>query len=72
LLDEHFRTQGRTKWYEALEEMQQDLDDYLVTYNTKRPHQGRNMKGATPYAVFKKGLPKATKMEPRKTAENTT
>ncbi len=45
LLDEHFRIQGRTKWYEALEEMQQDLDDYLVTYNTKRPHQGRNMKG---------------------------
>lgn len=71
LLDEHFRIQGRTKWYEALEEMQQDLDDYLVTYNTKRPHQGRNMKGATPYAVFKKGLPKATKKEPRKTAENT-
>ncbi|QOR37146.1 IS481 family transposase [Billgrantia diversa] len=71
LLDEHFRIQGRTKWYEALEEMQQDLDDYLATYNTKRPHQGRNMKGATPYAVFKKGLPKETKKEPRKTAENT-
>ncbi|MCK2182806.1 IS481 family transposase [Halomonas getboli] len=71
LLDEHFRIQGRTKWYEAVEEMQQDLDDYLVIYNTKRPHQGRNMKGATPYAVFKKGLPKGTKKEPRKTAENT-
>lgn len=27
LLDEHFRIQGRTKWYEALDEMQQDLDD---------------------------------------------
>jgi hypothetical protein len=25
----------------------------------------------TPYAVFKKGLPKATKKETRKTAENT-
>lgn len=22
------------------------------------PYQGRNMKGMTPYAVFKKGLPK--------------
>lgn len=71
LLDEHFRIQGRTKWYEALEEMQADLDDYLVIYNTKRPHQGLNMKGMTPYAVFKKGPPKATKKEPRKTAENT-
>ncbi|PSJ20573.1 IS481 family transposase, partial [Halomonas sp. ND22Bw] len=68
LLDEHFRIQGRTKWYEALEEMQQDLDDYLIVYNTKRPHQGRNMKGTTPYAVFKKGLPKGAKKEPRKTA----
>ena len=67
LLDEHFRIQGRTKWYEALDEMQTDLDDYLVTYNTKRPHQGRNMKGMTPYTVFKKGLPKTLKKEARKT-----
>lgn len=37
--------------------MQTDLDDYFVIYNTKRPHQGRNMKGMTPYAVFKKGSP---------------
>ncbi len=29
------------------------------------------MKGVAPYAIFKKGLPKATKKEPRKTAENT-
>ena len=71
LLDEHFRIQGRTKWYEALDEMQTDLDDYLVTYNTKRPHQGRNMKGMTPYTVFKKGLPKTLKKEARKKTENT-
>ncbi|WP_203234814.1 hypothetical protein [Modicisalibacter coralii] len=56
---------------ETLVKIAPDLDDYLVTYNMKRPHQGRNMKGATPYAVFKKGLPKGTKKEPRKTAENT-
>ena len=71
LLDEHFRIQGRTKWYEALEEMQTDLDDYLVIYNTKRPHQGRNTKGITPYVAFKKGLPKSPKKELRKTSENT-
>lgn len=29
------------------------------------------MKGMTPYAAFKKGLPKATKKEPRKMVENT-
>ncbi len=25
-------------------------------YNTKRPHQGRNMNGMTPLKAFKKGL----------------
>lgn len=58
LLDEHFRIQGRSKWYESVEEMQTDLDAYLVHYNTKRPHQGRMMEGRTPYTVFKAGLPK--------------
>ena len=39
---------ARKKWFETIEEMQIDLDAYLVTYNTKRPHQGRAMKGRTP------------------------
>ena len=56
LLDEHFRIKGREKFYESLEEMQKDLDEYLVFYNTKRTHQGRNMKGHTPEQVFKKGI----------------
>jgi hypothetical protein len=38
--------------------MQTSLDDYLVTYNTRRPHQGRGMNGRTPITVFKAGLPK--------------
>lgn len=60
LLDEHFRIMGRTKWYESLAEMQQDLDAYFVQYNTKRAHQGRGMKGRTPYDVFVAGLPNTT------------
>jgi len=56
LLDEHFRIMGRQKFYESIDEMQKDLNDYLVRYNTKRPHQGRNMNGTTPYNAFKKGL----------------
>jgi transposase InsO family protein len=56
LLDEHFRIKGRTKWYESVEEMQKDLDKYLVIYNTKRPHQGRNMRGRTPFKAFMDGL----------------
>jgi len=58
LLDEHFRIKGRQKWYEALTEMQNDLDIYLHSYNYERAHQGRNMNGRTPYQVFIKGLPK--------------
>ena len=66
LLDEHFRVMGRKKWYETLEEMQIDLDAYLVHYNTKRPHQGRAMKGRTPQKAFTEGLPKKenAKMKP--------
>lgn len=71
LLDEHFRIMGRKKWYESVEEMQKDLDTYLVYYNTKRPHQGRNMNGRTPEKVFIEGLPKPEKpaeMEKKKAA----
>lgn len=58
LLDEHFRIQGRTKFYECLEEMQTDFDTYLNFYNKERPHQGRNMNGRTPYQAFVDGLNK--------------
>ena len=61
LLDEHFRIAGRTRWYESLDEMQTDLDTYLLQYNTKRPHQGRMMNGRTPEQMFLKGMPKAKK-----------
>ena len=58
LLDEHFRVTGRTKWYESIDEMQKDLDDYLKQYNYERTHQGRNMKGRTPYKAFTDGIVK--------------
>jgi len=52
LLDEHFRVEGRRTWFETLDEMQSVLDQYLVEYNTKRPHQGRGMNGRTPTTAF--------------------
>ena len=61
LLDEHFRVMGRKKFYETLKEMQTDLEAYLVIYNSKRPHQGRGMKGRTPAKAFTDGLPKQAK-----------
>lgn len=58
LLDEHFRLEGRRKWYESVEQMQEDLDAYFKIYNTERTHQGRNMNGRTPYQAFTDELPK--------------
>lgn len=56
ILNEHFRVMGRKKFYESLDEMQKDLDEYLISYNQKRPHQGRLMNGKTPIQMFKEGL----------------
>lgn len=64
LPDEHCRVQGRTTWYEAVGEMQANLDEYLTYYNTKRPHQGRGMNGRTPQDVVCTGIP-APKPEPK-------
>ena len=44
VLDEFFRKAFREKLYESVEVLQRDLDEWLVYYNRKRPHQGyRNM-----------------------------
>lgn len=65
LLDEHLRVQGRTVWYETVEEMQKALDAWLLRYNAERPHQGRGMNGRTPQQAFMDGLPaKETKTMP--------
>ena len=68
LLDEHFRVEGRRTWFETLDEMQAVLDGYLVTYNTKRPHQGRGMNGRTPIVAFVEGISKETKNTETKAA----
>ena len=67
LLDEHFRVEGRRTWFETIEEMQPVLDAYLVSYSTKRPHQGRGMNGRTPAKAFRDGIPKTSQKEGDKT-----
>jgi|GEM_PF-2382913 len=32
----------RKKIYQSVDELQDDLDEWLVKYNTQRTHQGRN------------------------------
>ena len=50
--------EGRRSWFETIEEMQAVLDDYLVSYNQRRPHQGRGKNGRTPAVALVEGLPK--------------
>jgi len=69
LLDEHFRVEGRRTWFETIEEMQAVLDDYLVGYNHRRPHQGRGMNGRTPATAFVEGLPKPQQQKEEKQPE---
>jgi transposase InsO family protein len=71
LLDEHLRPAGRTTWYEKIEEMQTALEGCLKSYNTARPHRGRDMNGRTPEEVFRSGLTKpftSTRKEKAKAA----
>jgi hypothetical protein len=40
------------KIYLTLDELQKDLDDWVVDYNTRRSHQGKRCQGKTPMAPF--------------------
>ena len=59
LLDEFYRVAFRKKLYRGIEELQRDLDAWLVEYNEQRPHQGRWCYGKTPIATFIDTLPVA-------------
>ncbi|MDI1283038.1 MAG: hypothetical protein PSV46_01465 [Reyranella sp.] len=37
-IDEHFRVEGRRTWFETVEQMQEALDAYLVTYKRASQH----------------------------------
>jgi transposase InsO family protein len=59
LLDEFYRVAFRKKLYRRIEELQVDLDAWLVEYNEQRPHQGRWCYGKTPIETFIDTLPVA-------------
>lgn len=56
LLDECFRIGGRTKWYATPEELQVDLDAFLVFYNFKRSHRGYRWRDRTPAEALLEGI----------------
>ncbi len=48
ILQEFYQVAFRRKIYRSLEELQADLDDWLVYYNNDRTHQGKMCCGRTP------------------------
>ena len=52
VLEEFFTQAFRKKFYVSLEDLQRDLDQYLMRYNYQRPHQGYRLNGKTPWLGF--------------------
>jgi transposase InsO family protein len=52
LKDEFFAKAFREKWYESVEELQRDLDVYLIRYNERRPRKRYRTQGRTPVQAF--------------------
>jgi transposase InsO family protein len=48
VLDEFFCLKMRETFYESVESLQDDLDDWLIRYNTERPHLGYRNQGRRP------------------------
>jgi transposase InsO family protein len=42
--------------YNKLEELKQDVDEWIKTYNNERPHSGKHCFGKTPMQTFKDSL----------------
>lgn len=59
MLNEFYRTAFRRKIYRSVEELQPDLDAWLLDYNGLRTHQGKYCYGKTPLQPFFDSLPTA-------------
>lgn len=46
----------RKKFYRSVEELQADLDHWLMTYNEYRPHSGKYCYGKTPMQTFRETI----------------
>jgi len=56
VLQEFYQVTFRKKLYRTLEELQGDLDAWLVEYNQRRTHQGKMCCGRTPLETFDAGV----------------
>lgn len=54
--DEFYAITFRKKLYQDLEQLQTDLDQWLLYYNQERPHSGRYCYGKTPMQTFNESV----------------
>ncbi|HEV2040654.1 MAG TPA: integrase core domain-containing protein, partial [Casimicrobiaceae bacterium] len=52
-----YRIAFRKKLYASIGELQDDLDEWIKSYNEERPHQGRWCFGKTPAQTFLDTIP---------------
>jgi transposase InsO family protein len=65
ILDEFWQVAFRKRIYKTLEEIQTDLDAYLIRYNELRTNQGRHCDGRTPMQTFLEGKPLCERYVPK-------
>lgn len=56
ILQEFYQIAFRKKIYKTIEELQLDLDQWLIEYNERRTHQGKMCNGRTPMETFVDGI----------------
>jgi transposase InsO family protein len=56
VLNEFYQVAFRKKIYGTLEELQEDLDQFITYYNNERTHQGKRCQGKTPMQTFLDGM----------------
>ena len=56
VLQEFYQIAFRKKVYSTLQELQDDLDQWIENYNTERPHSGRHCYGKTPWQTFEDSI----------------
>jgi len=57
ILNEFYRVAFRKRIYRMIDELQEDLDAWVQSYNEERPHQGRWCFGKTPMQTFLDAAP---------------
>lgn len=56
ILNEFYQVTFRKKLYATIEELQKDLDEWLIHYNAERTHQGKMCCGRTPMETLEDGV----------------